>query len=1093
MSESLENPAESAKEHAKLQEEFIERSGVPYWQDKAKRETGEAGVESKGYEKRVLGKIREKLERIDEVLLAVDWTKKESRQSFEQSAESLATKEKESEAFKQTSAILDELEKEEENLGREQFDLIRSRRGIMTEIDREAAEEIAEAKREIQKKKKQIAGNPETIVFARMRELLKYQEGLKVGFAETPSRKVVEEWVEEKWRDGKATLLEGPTGTGKTELLNHLTRKLYGQNPEIVRSTERTGPSEIFGRVLLKANEAGGTETYFQPGRVLSAMDKGLPVVFDEFNQLQTNTRFQLKELYNRRAGDEVVIQEDTGRAHRIKEGFVFAATANLKSEKYKERFELDGAESRVFSMKRVEYMPKEELYDVLLASLMGKDGQAPISRSEANITLKNFTDAVEEIQNAYDKTLGNHYGLTDAKGTKPKLEKAILDPGAALAILRGFEASRAEGFSLQAHLEKGLMDFLGKRDYPDKDRNLMARILVAKGFFKDTEAKDFNISGLDDKALAALRPKEEKEKVIKTKARGAKDTLALKDLATLDPYGLRAEEWRKLGLKFLAGAPKPPEGGKRFKEMPNEISAEFTGVDGKKETIEINFEESYKRWADLFAERKVGLPPDFELTARAIWNQNYDKIKESMENLGYDGALMIPGNLNLPDFHKKMTKGYKPSWESENFKEGGSWAGVKSSRADKPRIILYHDKSMKELGDNPITKEMLGKNLMVVTGLSEEALEKAIIANEPITGKVEVGGKEISFDGLSVEDYLAIQAEYFKRTNRHLDEKSYTWLMGSISGRRVPVLHWRPVGGRLGALAGGPGIRDGDLAPRPAAVFNLVSEIRPSSEFSFEISGEFENLAGEKEKIEIDFEKEMKSWQKFYENYKIEPPPDFSEQVADVLGRNRVEMEQSIEEMGYDKAIIVPSGLDAKDLHRVMIEGYKETYEYDSFKNAGSFKSITTPNADKLRIILVHEKDAQNNDQHPILRELRGKSVEDLASLAGIPKEKAQELLDAGEEIPMKVEIKGRVFTFKGLDVLGYLVWQREHFDRTKNHIDEAGWSSLPGSSMGKGKTGRRVPELTWRPVGGQLIAIAFEPGDPNDLLAPRPAAVFA
>ena len=671
--------------------------------------------------------------------------------------------------------------------------------------------------------------NPETIVFAKMRELLKYQEGLKVGFAETPSRKVVEQWVEEKWRDGKATLLEGPTGTGKTELLNHLTRKLYGQNPEIVRCGERVGPPEIFGKILLRptggnvekvfeANEkiqkyltdfekinpecsdedltrennrlamlfasslGVATETFFQPGRVLSAMDKGLPVVFDEFNKL--DNRFQLKELYNRRPGQEVVIQEDTGKPHKIQEGFVFAATANLKSEKYKERFELDGAESRVFSMKRVEYMPKEELYDVLLASLMGKDGRAPISRSEAITTLKNFTDAIEEIQNGYDKTLGNHYSLTDAKGTKPKLEKAILDPGAALDILRGFEASRAEGLSLQAHLEKGLMDFLGKRDYPDKDRNLMARILVTKGFFKDTEAKDFNISGLDDKALSALRPKGEKEKVARTKTRG---TLALKDLATLDPYGLRAEEWRKLGLKFLEDTPKPLEGGGRFKKMPDEISAKFTAPDGKEETVEVNFESVMKEWSDLYTERGVGVPADFEKTARAIWNQNYEKIKESMENFGYDGALVIPGNLNLSDFHQKMTKGYRPTSESDNFKEGGSWAGIKSRGADQPRIVLYHKN--KELDDNPLSKEMLNKRLTDLTGLSEEEIIKTLAAGEPIQLKIMIGKKEFSFGSLSVEEYLAIQAKYFKETGQHLDEKRYVWLAGSISGRRVPAL----------------------------------------------------------------------------------------------------------------------------------------------------------------------------------------------------------------------------------------------------------------------------------------------------------------
>jgi len=295
-----------------------------------------------------------------------------------------------------------------------------------------------------------------------------------------------------------------------------------------------------------------------------------------------------------------------------------------------------------------------------------------------------------------------------------------------------------------------------------------------------------------------------------------------------------------------------------------------------------------------------------------------------------------------------------------------------------------------------------------------------------------------------------------------------------------------------LNANALEPGTRHAHLAPRPAAVFNLVSEISPSSEFGLEISGEFENLAGEKEQIAIDFEKETKNWTEFYKQHKIDLPADFSEQVVDVLERNHVEMEQSIEAMGYDKAIIVPPGLDAKKLHQKMTKGYKEkTHEYDSFKNAGGFEAIVTPDSDKTRIILVHEKDAQNNTQHPILKELRGKSVEGLAGLAGISAERVQELLDANEEIPMQIEIKGRTFNFKGLDVLVYLIWQKDYCERSGGkHLDEDGWSSLVGSSIGKLAGGRRVPELHWNDV--RLIASAHEPGHRSVHLAPRPAAVF-
>ena len=153
--------------------------------------------------------------------------------------------------------------------------------------------------------------------------------------------------------------------------------------------------------------------------------------------------------------------------------------------------------------MRHIDYIPKHELYDLCLAKLMDEYGGADISREEALSVLKNLCDATEEIQNGYDKEIGQHYGKTSLKGEKPKLAKAVLDPGekgGALGMLSGFQVSKTKGISFKEHIEKGLADFLGKRDYPDSDRDLIARILVAKGFFVEKEAKDFGIKGFDEK-----------------------------------------------------------------------------------------------------------------------------------------------------------------------------------------------------------------------------------------------------------------------------------------------------------------------------------------------------------------------------------------------------------------------------------------------------------------------------------------------------------------------------------------------------------------------------------------------------------------
>ena len=1105
------NYAEKAAEHIKLQEQFAERVGESYWRVRQKR------IELTGFRERQAEIIRQKIAKLDELLTGVDWQAEDARKKLEENFGVREKIEKEEKAFTEIQKLMNELAARENELVRENFDVRRERQGLIDEIDREVLAENELLLRKITEQRESLFKNPETALLARMAELAHYQKELsRNNFAVTPSRKEEIRWIERKIEEGQPIFLEGPTGTGKTELAKNAARELYGDKVQdldlVIRCTQRTGPADIFGKILLRSKE--GTETYFQPGKFTVAVDNGVPVIFDEINNMESSQRLGLKEFYNTKPGNAVSLQEDSGKAHTVQKGFTIIVTANLKGEKHKSREELGTEETRVFAMRHIDYMPREELYDLCLVSMMGREGQVWADPKEIAESLKNLCDAVEEIQDAYNGNIGAHYntrlqaeatkagtkvedknfkneksyGLVGSKAKKG-LNKAVLDPGQVIQLAKSYQGK--VGVSLKSHLEEGLMEFVRKGDYPESDRDLIIRIFLTKGFFKGVKAADFGLKTLDSAQITALSGGDKKEKPASKQSK----VLSLKEVASIDPYGRYQASAEELASDFLSQAPPiSPKRGKRWEKQPDKISAEFENpIDGKKETIEINFETVFKRWNDFFTENKVDLPPDFEKIARAIWNQNYDKIKESVENLGYDGVLIIPGNLNLPDFHQKMSQRYNPTWESDNFKEGGSWRGVKSAGADEPRIVLYHDKNTKELDDNPITKAMIGKDLMTVTGLSQEELEKAVIAGELLKGKVRIGSEEFVFDGLSVEDYLAIQAEYFKRTDKHLDEKTCTRLIGSTSGRRVPELFWDPVGVRLFASADGPAGASVDLAPRPAAVFNLVSEISDSSEFGFNISSEFENLDGKKEKIEFDFEKETKHWAKFYKNHKIDLPPDFAEQVIDVLERNRVEMEKSIEKMGYDKVIIVPPSLDAAILHKKITEGYVKTIQWASFKNAGGFEGITTPNVDKLRIVLVHEKNAQNNNDHPILKELRGKSVTKLAGLAGLTKEKVQELLDSGGEIFMQAEIKGRIFNFNGLDVLAYLIWQKDYCERNSGqHIDESSWSALSGSSIGKTTGGRRVPELYWNPVDVRLGANANGPAGADASLAPRPAAVF-
>lgn len=832
---------------------------------------------------------------------------------------------------------------------------------------------------------------------------------------------------------------------------------------------------------MFKQQIGVATETYFTPGKFTRAIDQGVPLLNDEFNNMPLNMRMAYKLYYGFKAGrDEVVLQEDSGKAHPIRQGYAFVATANLKDDRHKERFKLDPAELRELDSLHIGYIPPEELYDLCLAKLMNKDGNADITKEEALIVLKNLCDAAKEIQTGYEREKGSHFKETNF--TKQSIEEAVLDPNSVLKMLDGF--NRMKSGDLKTHLEKGLLDFLAK-GFPPADKRIVASWFVAKGFFRDKTAQDFGIKGLDDATLNALKGSKTGEEIEPNP--NQKQSLSLREIAFLDPYDIRKTRHLEGAKDFFAHPPKPEGGKGRLKEMPKIIETEFTFPDGRKEKIVLDFEAKLKEWVDLYKEKAVVLPADFEQIARALWNSNYEAIKEQTEKLGYDSFLIIPGNLNLPDFHQKMSAGFNRTFEDDNFKEGGSFAGVKSPQDGKTRIVLFHEKEAENLGDHPLIKEMLNKKLTDITGLTEQEFETATQNSQLIQGKIKVNNQEMIFDGMSVPDYLAIQSYYFKKTGKYLDSATYACLFGSFSGRRVPCLRWDPDWGELYASAYEPGNRNDFLAPRPAVVFSefeLQSSIL-NSEFSSDISAEFENPAnGKKEKIAVNPEKEFQNWTAFYEKHKIPVPDDFREQVEDIVGRNRPEMKKAVEQMGYDKIIIVPPNLSLAELHQKMSVGFNLTYESDDFKVEGGFSGVKTSNSDRTRIILVHERGAQNVRDNSIMKETLNKT---LATVSQMAEDGVQKLIDKGEPIPFNVKVGGKDFAFNGIDVLGYLIFQRDYFERTGKHLDEWGWSWLTGSSVG-----RRVPCLGWNPGRGRLRASADGPGYQYGYLAPRPAAVF-
>ncbi|MEK7535867.1 MAG: AAA family ATPase [Patescibacteria group bacterium] len=587
--------------------------------------------------------------------------------------------------YKIVSEELAKLENLHDELDRQEFELLRLRRGNLNVADRKLLAQFKAVKDSIVAREARVRTDVESGPAARLHELEIYRESLqKYHFAETPSRAKYEDDIRQLWEEGKNVLITGPTGTGKTEMLVHLGKKLYQRSPEIIRSSERTGPADIFGKTLLKATPEGGTETFFQLGRYTAAIDAGVPLVVDEFNLLDLKVRFQLKELYNRKPGDEVVIQEDTGTPHRIKEGFAFAATANLKSDKHKERFDLDPAESRVFEMRRIEYLPKDELYDLALATLMDAQGKVRLSKTDAADRLKHLVEAAEMIQGAY---LGVGDFFEDGGASKSKkwvLEKAVLDPGKVISMLSGWPAAEARGETFGIYLDQQLISFTNKEDFPEKDRNLLIKIFLSKGFFAGREATEF---------LTTIKPDKLRTWGLKEK-RGAEERvdtpLRAQDVAFLDPFEKRKLELAKLGDEFLGEqferVPYKEEGkeykpGSLFKDKDGRVHT-YVGMNAEGKPVLTPFEtkkaksESREEFVALvereaenlqkFFGKDIDVPP----VPDSITLEQYEKWKEMKFELHYLPAEDMSENANYPGWKKKPGKKFTPNGNGIEFME---------------------------------------------------------------------------------------------------------------------------------------------------------------------------------------------------------------------------------------------------------------------------------------------------------------------------------------------------------------------------------------------------------------------------------------
>lgn len=430
-----------------------------------------------------------------------------------------------------------------------------------------AREKILSTQREQQRLQqemdKALCDDPALALAWRSRQLREYRRQLqKDRFAETPSRTLLMDRLSTLLADERKVLLTGPTGTGKTELAKHTLRPFSGE-PEILSGHQGLTSYDVYGKPILTTSSEGATISSFHLGAFPRAAQEGRGLIIDEIDLIPTQTLLRHKADWNLRTGDTLRIQEDASNTIPIKKGFGVVATANIKGAKHKEREPLDPAVTRLFEPLPVPYFPKEELYDLTLATLIDRRGFLPLSKTDAAETLKHLVDAALDIQDAY---LGRSTSFYEKGGRSTNkvafLEKAVLDPGRLLTLLSGFPRASLSGRSFRSFLNDELTHFINNEDYSPKDRFTLLDILTTHGFLTDHSIQDFLPSNFTpeewQRHLEAHPPSLSASK----RATAGKSSLPMLDplaVAALDPYKQRVITASQAAEEFLTTPPPTP------------------------------------------------------------------------------------------------------------------------------------------------------------------------------------------------------------------------------------------------------------------------------------------------------------------------------------------------------------------------------------------------------------------------------------------------------------------------------------------------------------------------------------------------------
>jgi len=208
--------------------------------------------------------------------------------------------------------------------------------------------------------------------------------------------------------------------------------KLKQLSPESAEQEKNRAHDRLLQTYLTQFK--GGTISNFFLGPIYRAMAEGRPVIIDEVNAIPHEVLISLNHILTRKVGDEVNVQQNSGTAITIREGYGVIMTGNLNQGdgRYVDRQDMDPALlSRLYKIE-YDYLPQKtegsllseageenELFHLLLARVMDKNGNIEVPEETID-KLWNLAKSARVIQNVFaGKETNSAYYFRDG-GMRP-------------------------------------------------------------------------------------------------------------------------------------------------------------------------------------------------------------------------------------------------------------------------------------------------------------------------------------------------------------------------------------------------------------------------------------------------------------------------------------------------------------------------------------------------------------------------------------------------------------------------------------------------------------------------------------------------